>query len=107
MMPSRKHLFTSSQSAAAVFGLNLRAGVKLPAVFADHMVLQREQPIPVWAWPNQPKNQRQPVAPTAVTAETTADQNGQLARQTPAATGWRLPSPCRRRWATASNARMS
>ena len=28
----------------------LRAEVKLPAVFGDHMVLQREMPIPVWGW---------------------------------------------------------
>ncbi|MBN8217980.1 MAG: 9-O-acetylesterase [Spirochaetes bacterium] len=26
------------------------AEVKLPAIFADHMVLQREAPIPVWGW---------------------------------------------------------
>jgi sialate O-acetylesterase len=26
------------------------ADVKLPAVFADHMVLQRERPCPVWGW---------------------------------------------------------
>ncbi len=26
------------------------AQVKLPAFFADHMVLQRQQPIPVWGW---------------------------------------------------------
>jgi len=32
-------------SAAAVF-----ADVKLPAVFSDHMVLQREKPIAVWGW---------------------------------------------------------
>jgi sialate O-acetylesterase len=27
-----------------------KAAVKLPAVFSDHMVLQREQPLPVWGW---------------------------------------------------------
>lgn len=27
-----------------------RADVKLPAVFGDHMVLQRDQKIPVWGW---------------------------------------------------------
>lgn len=26
------------------------AGVKLPLVFSDHMVLQREVPVPVWGW---------------------------------------------------------
>lgn len=28
----------------------LSAEVKLPAIFSEHMVLQREQPIPVWGW---------------------------------------------------------
>jgi sialate O-acetylesterase len=27
-----------------------QAAVKLPAMFTDHMVLQREQPLPVWGW---------------------------------------------------------
>ncbi|NBR85775.1 MAG: sialate O-acetylesterase [Proteobacteria bacterium] len=27
-----------------------RADVKLPAIFADHMVLQRDQKVPVWGW---------------------------------------------------------
>ncbi len=27
-----------------------RADVRLPHIFGDHMVLQREQPIPVWGW---------------------------------------------------------
>ncbi|MDD5707465.1 MAG: hypothetical protein PHR35_16195, partial [Kiritimatiellae bacterium] len=26
------------------------AGLRLPAVFGDHMVLQADQPIPVWGW---------------------------------------------------------
>ena len=28
------------------------ADVRLPAVFSDHMVLQREAPVPVWGWAN-------------------------------------------------------
>jgi sialate O-acetylesterase len=28
----------------------LRAEVKMPAIFGDHMVLQADQPIPVWGW---------------------------------------------------------
>ncbi|MHB8899691.1 MAG: sialate O-acetylesterase, partial [Thermoguttaceae bacterium] len=27
-----------------------RADVRLPHVFGDHMVLQQQQPIPVWGW---------------------------------------------------------
>ena len=30
--------------------VQLQAEVKLPAVLADHMVLQREQPVPIWGW---------------------------------------------------------
>ena len=26
------------------------AAVKLPAVIGDHMVMQREQPVPIWGW---------------------------------------------------------
>lgn len=29
---------------------SLRADVKLPGIFADHMVLQREAPVTVWGW---------------------------------------------------------
>jgi len=35
-------------SAAAAAQLD--AAVRLPSVFSEHMVLQREQPIPVWGW---------------------------------------------------------
>jgi sialate O-acetylesterase len=34
--------------AILAFALPLRAEVKLPTVFSDHMVLQREMPVPVW-----------------------------------------------------------
>ena len=26
------------------------AGLRLPAIFSDHMVLQRDLPVPVWGW---------------------------------------------------------
>ena len=26
------------------------ADIKLPAIFSDHLVLQREAPVPVWGW---------------------------------------------------------
>ncbi len=44
---SRTHL-----ALAALAGLSVSAfaDVKLPAIFADHMVLQREQAVPVWGW---------------------------------------------------------
>ncbi|HHM13062.1 MAG TPA: sialate O-acetylesterase, partial [Planctomycetaceae bacterium] len=33
-------------------GVSAWAELKLPAIFSDHMVLQREKPIPVWGWDN-------------------------------------------------------
>lgn len=36
--------------AATAFSESARADVKLPAIFGDHMVLQRGKPIPVWGW---------------------------------------------------------
>ena len=33
-----------------------RADVRLPQIFGDHMVLQREQPIPVWGWADPGEN---------------------------------------------------
>ncbi len=35
---------------AAGLTLSARAALTLPAIFKDHMVLQRNQPIPVWGW---------------------------------------------------------
>ncbi|MFA6543908.1 MAG: sialate O-acetylesterase [Limisphaerales bacterium] len=32
------------------FAVSARADVKLPVIFGDHMVLQREQKVPVWGW---------------------------------------------------------
>ena len=33
-----------------VFAASARADVKLPAIFSDHVVLQRDRPLPVWGW---------------------------------------------------------
>ena len=30
--------------------LQAMATVRLPRIFSDHMVLQREKPLPVWGW---------------------------------------------------------
>ncbi len=45
-------LFCVCAAVAACLALPaaLQAEVKLPAIFGDHMVLQREMPIPVWGW---------------------------------------------------------
>ena len=39
-----------SVAVLSLASLSATAEVKLPHVFGDHMVLQREQPIPVWGW---------------------------------------------------------
>ena len=39
-----------SAAILAAITLAARADVKLPAIFGDHMVLQREQAVPVWGW---------------------------------------------------------
>ena len=36
--------------AAIVLAASAQAAVKLPAVIGDNMVLQRNQPVPVWGW---------------------------------------------------------
>ncbi len=40
----------SALLAAVLAAAAVQADVRLPAVFGDHMVLQRDQPIPVWGW---------------------------------------------------------
>ncbi|KAF0174225.1 MAG: sialate O-acetylesterase [Limisphaerales bacterium] len=35
---------------AGLAALSAQADVKLPAIFGDHMVLQRDQKVPVWGW---------------------------------------------------------
>src|SRR3954464_15334536 len=37
-------------AAALIFQSHVRADVKLPAMFTDHAVLQRDMPVPVWGW---------------------------------------------------------
>lgn len=34
----------------SAYGLEARADVKLPEVIGSHMVLQRDQPLPIWGW---------------------------------------------------------
>mgnify|MGYP002622609191 CR=1 FL=1 len=50
------------------------ADVTLPAVFTDHMVLQRDQPVPVWGWAD--PNEEVTVSFRDQSKTTTADVNG-------------------------------
>ena len=36
--------------AVLAFAVSARAELKLPAIFGDNMVLQQQQPVPVWGW---------------------------------------------------------
>jgi sialate O-acetylesterase len=48
--------------------------VKLPGIFGDHMVIQRDQPVPVWGWAS--ANEKLVVKFRLQIKETTADRNG-------------------------------
>jgi sialate O-acetylesterase len=51
-----------------------QADVKMPALFADHMVLQREMKLPVWGWAD--PGEKVTVAFAGQKAEATADAQG-------------------------------
>jgi len=51
-----------------------RADVKLPALFADHAVLQRDRPLPVWGWAS--PGEKVTVALGAEAGETTTGADG-------------------------------
>lgn len=69
-----RHLFLLA--AMAVVGLwsaSVQAAVKLPAIFSDHMVLQCEQPLPVWGWDEPGKEVTVTLAGAKATAQADAD----------------------------------
>ncbi|MGW8256538.1 MAG: sialate O-acetylesterase, partial [Thermoguttaceae bacterium] len=51
------------------------AAVKLPALFSDNMVLQRDMPVPVWGWAD--KGEEVTVSVAGQTLTTKADDHGQ------------------------------
>ncbi|MGL4422456.1 MAG: sialate O-acetylesterase [Gemmataceae bacterium] len=67
----------------AIFAPGLRADVQLHPVFTDHMVLQREQPIPVWGQAAPQEQVTVQLGTTTVTA--TADDKGAWKVSLPAA----------------------
>jgi len=50
MMTSRVLLFLRLATLSALGLSALRADVTLPAIFSDHLVLQRDAVVPVWGW---------------------------------------------------------
>ncbi len=62
----------------------VQAEVRLPAVFSDHMVLQRERPIPVWGWAE--PGEAVKVSLNNQSVETTAGKDGKWEVALPAMT---------------------
>jgi sialate O-acetylesterase len=58
-----------------------RAGVRLPGIFGDHMVLQQEATLPVWGWAS--PTEKVTVTFAGRRANTTAGANGK----------WRIDLP--------------
>src|SRR3954465_5568244 len=61
-------------SALNCWALPARADVKLPAMFTDHAVLQRDMPVPVWGWAE--PGEEVPVTTAGQTQKTKADDKG-------------------------------
>ena len=64
-----------SIGALILMECSCRADVTLPAIFSDHMVLQRQAPVPVWGWAD--PDEKVTVAIAGQTQTTTADDAGQ------------------------------
>ena len=63
--------------------LSARAEVRLPSVFCDHIVLQRDKPIRVWGWA--PAGETIIVEFSGQTKEAKVDSQGEMAGATGAA----------------------
>ncbi|HEV7404627.1 MAG TPA: sialate O-acetylesterase [Chthoniobacteraceae bacterium] len=67
---------------AACSALPARADVKLPVIFGDHMVLQRDQKVPVWGWADE--GEKVTVEFAGQKAEATAAKGGKWSTALPA-----------------------
>ena len=81
-MKVHRFLFLAVAVAASLLALTAQAAVKLPAVFTDHMVLQREQPIAVWGWEDAGKEVTVTLGDAKATAK--ADESGKWTVKLPA-----------------------
>src|SRR4051794_24488312 len=80
-MTSRNSMRLANSTAALAIlcaltccALPARADVKLPAVFTDHAVLQRDMPVPVWGWAD--PSEEVSVTIAGQTHKTKADNKG-------------------------------
>ena len=67
---------------AAVCASAVRAEVRLPAIFSDHMVLQRNMPVPVWGWAG--PGEKVTVSFGSVSVQATAASDGRWTVKLPA-----------------------
>lgn len=65
---------TATLVAALFLTTVVRADIKLPALFSDHMVLQADTTVPVWGWAS--PGEEVSVSIAGQSATTTADANG-------------------------------
>jgi sialate O-acetylesterase len=69
------HRFPLILSACSLLAFSAQANVKLPAIFSDHLVLQRDMPVPVWGWADPGESVTVTIA--GQTQSATADSSGQ------------------------------
>ena len=73
-MRTRRGLIGFSVCVCLLVAGPVAAEVRLPSVFSEHMVLQRDMPVPVWGWAD--AGEKVAVAIAGRTAEATAGQDG-------------------------------
>jgi sialate O-acetylesterase len=77
MTPRSRAPFLASGVAfvcVILFSISIRADVRLPAIFTDHAVLQRDMPVPVWGWADPGEDVAVTIA--GQTHKVTADDKG-------------------------------
>ena len=83
MNPRKLTLLLAAVVITCCAAVSVRADVRLPKIFGDHMVLQREQPIPVWGWA-EPGEKVSVRLGTGDAVSTVADDNGKWTVKLPA-----------------------
>ena len=80
-MKTRFFAFICLVAVMACFATAIQADVRLPEIFDNNMVLQRDMPVPIWGWaePNEPVD----VTLDTQTVSTTADADGKWSMQFP------------------------
>jgi sialate O-acetylesterase len=85
-MQQRRHTLLMTILLVALCCCSAQADVRLPDIFGDHMVLQREQPIAVWGWADAGENVTVTLGETEAAA--TANDDGEwLVRLAPQTAG--------------------